>query len=136
MFEISSKAHYGLQALFDLAQHYDRGLVQIKDIVQRHDIPRNYLEQIFNRLTKQGIVRSVRGNKGGYQLAAPPSEVQLLTIMQALEGDIASTGDIPIESVRTIFAGLEQHIRSSLAVSLAESVERERLLSGNSMYYI
>ncbi len=77
MFSITSKAHYGIAATIELAHRYGNGVTQIKDIAERREIPKNYLEQIFNRLTKHGIIKSVRGKKGGYLLADDPALVSI-----------------------------------------------------------
>ena len=88
MVTISSKSRYGIAALLALAEFYNSGLLQLKDIASRCDIPHQYLEQIFNRLNKTGIIKSTRGKKGGYKLAEPPDKITVLKIVNALEGEI------------------------------------------------
>lgn len=136
MFSISSKAIYGIAALFDLAQRYDSGLVQIKDIVDRCGVPKNYLEQIFNRLTRQNIVRSVRGNKGGYQLAEHPQSITLLQVLQALEGELELSATATLQAVRQILNKSEQQLQQTLTVSLAELVHRQQQFENGDMYHI
>ena len=60
------------RALLDLALFYDRGPVNLQNICQRQNISADYLEQILRRLRNAGLVRSVRGPKGGFMLAKPP----------------------------------------------------------------
>ena len=88
MLTISSKSRYGIAALLALAEFYNSGLLQIKDIASRCDIPHQFLEQIFNRLGKAGIIKSTRGKNGGYELAKSPEQITVLHIVNALEGDI------------------------------------------------
>ncbi len=69
---ISSRGEYGLRALLDLAQHHGQDLVTSADIASRQQIPEAYLNQLLITLRKAGLVRSVRGPKGGHELAFPP----------------------------------------------------------------
>jgi len=63
---LTTKSRYGARAIFDIAYHSSGLPVQIKDISQRQQIPQRYLEQIFHKLKKAKIVKSVRGPGGGY----------------------------------------------------------------------
>ncbi|MFN2366690.1 MAG: Rrf2 family transcriptional regulator, partial [Desulfurivibrionaceae bacterium] len=65
MLTLSTKSRYGLKAVLALAENEGRGLLQIREIARLKNIPRHYLEQIFNQLGKAGIIRSVRGKNGG-----------------------------------------------------------------------
>lgn len=84
---ISSKGKYGLRALCDMAQHESGGAVAIASIAKRQNISEGYLEQIMAKLKKAGIVRGVRGPKGGYILAKNPEELTCGEILRVLEGD-------------------------------------------------
>ncbi len=85
--KLTTKSAYGIRALIDLAIMYDSGRpVSIKDIAREEDISCVYLEQIFHRLRGKGIVRSVRGPKGGYILSRDPAELNAYEIVSALEG--------------------------------------------------
>ncbi len=79
MLTISSKSRYGIGALLALAEFYNSGLLQIKDIASRCDIPHHYLEHIFIGLGKSGIIENTRGKKGGYQLDTPVAVVEKAT---------------------------------------------------------
>ena len=83
---VSSKGEYGLRALFDLAQHYERGAIQTKDIARRQDIPESYLSQLLLTLRKAGFTVSQRGPQGGHSLARPPAQINLAEVITALEG--------------------------------------------------
>jgi len=92
---ISTKGHYGLKAMFDLAQHYGTGPVSLKSIAQRQHLSVQYLEQLIAMLKKVGLVESVRGAHGGYALAAPPREIRVGDVVRALEGPVS-----PVDCVR------------------------------------
>ena len=86
-----------------LAEFYSSGLLPIKDIAARCDIPHQFLEQIFNRLGKAGIIKSTRGKNGGYQLAMPPQQITVLQIIAALEGDSGPLAVLDRGHMRTDF---------------------------------
>ena len=73
--KISTKGRYALRMLTDLANHRDEGFVSLKDIAERQNISKKYLEQIVPMLNKAGLLRTNRGNKGGYMMAKKPEEV-------------------------------------------------------------
>ena len=124
MLTISNKSRYGIAALLALAEFYNSGLLQIKDLASRCDIPHQFLEQIFNRLGKAGIVKSTRGKNGGYELAKPPGHITVLHIVNALEGDIAfvSKSEEKNDVIVELFREAEKNIKKVLSVSLAELV--------------
>ena len=62
--KISTKGRYALRMLIDLALHHEEGFVSLKDIAERQDISKKYLEQIVPMLNKDGILRTNRGNRG------------------------------------------------------------------------
>ena len=135
---ISSKSKYGIAALLTLAEFYNSGLLQVKEIASRCDIPHQYLEQIFNRLGKTGILKSTRGKKGGYELAKPPEQISVLEIVNALEGDIEfvpksdNTNDVIVE----LFQEAENKLKKELSVSLADLVSKQESLQENLIYNI
>jgi len=136
MLTLTTKSHYGIAALVELARHYNNGLVQIKDIVEHQDIPKNYLEQLLNQLQKAGLVKSVRGIKGGYELSSPPDQILLLDILETLEGKIEVNGEPRLKSLGSVYDHIVQIIKKELAVSLAEILEREQELHQFPMFYI
>lgn len=86
---ISTKGHYGLKAMFDLARHYGTTPVPLKSIAERQNLSVQYLEQLIAMLRKAGLVKSVRGARGGYILAQDPREVRVGDVIRALEGSVA-----------------------------------------------
>lgn len=83
---LSTKSRYGVRALFDIAYHSVGLPTQIKDISRRQQISPRYLEQIFQKLKKAGIMGSKRGPSGGYYLLRDPAEITLGDIVRATEG--------------------------------------------------
>jgi Rrf2 family protein len=88
--KISTKGRYALRFMVDLAQNSRGGeCVSLRDISNRQDISIKYLEQIAAVLSKKGLIRSVRGNQGGYMLTKEPSEYTAGEILRCLEGNLA-----------------------------------------------
>jgi Rrf2 family protein len=87
--KLSTKGKYGGRAVFEIARHYGKGPISIKEIVERQGISISYLEQILYRLGKAGLIDSVRGPAGGYLLARKPSDLTIGDIIRTLEGPIA-----------------------------------------------
>lgn len=84
--QVSSKGRYGLRAMLELALQYGRGPTALNEIAGEQEISFKYLEQLIATLRSAGLVRSVRGPHGGYQLAKPPEEIKLVEIIEILEG--------------------------------------------------
>ena len=83
---VSSRAGYGVRALFDLAVRYGQGPIQSRDIAARQNIPEAYLHQVLGALNRAGLVRSTRGPLGGHELARPPADVTLWDVLVVLDG--------------------------------------------------
>ena len=86
---MSSKGHYGLLAVAELARRYDQGLISLGEIAAAEHLPLPYLEQIIAPLRTSGLVEATRGLHGGYRLARDPSEVTVGQVVRWLEGPIA-----------------------------------------------
>jgi Rrf2 family protein len=84
--KLSTRTRYGTRALLDLALHQAESPVSLKDIAERQQISLQYLEHLITPLIAVGIVRSIRGPKGGVALAKPPDQITLSQIMKLLEG--------------------------------------------------
>ena len=83
---VSSKADYGVRALFDLAVRYGRGPIQSRDIATRQGISEAYLHQVLSALGRAGFVRSTRGPLGGHELIRDPADVSLWEVILELDG--------------------------------------------------
>ena len=95
---ISTRGEYGVRAMFDLAMHYGQGPISLKVIAERQGISEHYLEQLMASLRKAGLVTSVRGAQGGYQLSLAPEDMPVGDIIRTLEGPIAPMDCVDIES--------------------------------------
>lgn len=85
---LSTQSRYGVRAIFDIA-YYSEGLeAQVKDISRRQGISPRYLEQIFQKVKKAGIIGSKRGPSGGYFLTKKPEEITIGDIVKITEGNI------------------------------------------------
>jgi len=85
---LSTQSRYGVRAIFDIAYHSEGLETQVKDISRRQGISPRYLEQIFQKLKRAGIVGSKRGPSGGYFLNKKPEEISIGDIVRTTEGDI------------------------------------------------
>lgn len=85
--KLSTKCRYGARAIIEIAKFYNNGYIKRKDIVKNQEIPDSYLENILVTLKNAGLIVTVRGSSGGYALSKPPSEISLLDIVRALEGN-------------------------------------------------
>ncbi len=84
--KLSTKTRYGTRILIELALKVDQGAIQVSKIASSQKIPVKYLEQILRSLKKAGIVKSVRGPKGGHLLAKDPEDISLGEIVRLFEG--------------------------------------------------
>jgi len=75
--------------MLDMAMHVAEAPLALRDVAERQQVSVHYLEQIFARLKAAGLVRSMRGARGGFTLARPPAEIKLSEVIQAVEGPIA-----------------------------------------------
>lgn len=91
---LSTKGRYGVRALVDIALNGDGGPVLLKDIANRQGISAQYLEHLVAPLIRAGILRSIRGARGGMALAKPPEQIKLSRVIEVLEGSVA-----PVECV-------------------------------------
>ena len=147
--KISTKGRYGLRALVDLSIYgKTRSPVLLSDIAKRQGISEKYLEQIASRLHKSGLVKAVRGRKGGYLVNKPESEIGLSDIMEILEGPICVVDCVAkpglcekssVCSARDIWSVLSNKITETLAqYTLADLVnmQNEKTNAEAPMYYI
>lgn len=87
--KISTKGRYGLRILVDLALHSGQNPRLMRDIAQSEQISEKYISRLVIALRRAGLVSSVRGAKGGLQIAKSPDRITLLEIVEAMEGTIS-----------------------------------------------
>ncbi|MCG3205921.1 MAG: HTH-type transcriptional regulator IscR [Elusimicrobia bacterium] len=88
MMKVSTKSTYAIRALIQLAREGGAVPVPLSNIADRQHIPLPFLEQIFSKLRRAGLVFSLRGPQGGYKLAKEPNKISLHEIISHLEGPI------------------------------------------------
>lgn len=92
--KISTRGVYAIRALIDIAQNQKEAPVALRSIAQRQNLSESYLEQLFTSLKKAGLVKSLRGAQGGYELTKLPEDLKVIEIIRVMEGPIA-----PVECV-------------------------------------
>jgi Rrf2 family iron-sulfur cluster assembly transcriptional regulator len=148
---LSLQVQYAICGSFDLAYNGGGEPVQIRVISQRQAIPLRYLEQIFQRLRRAGLVQSKRGPGGGYTLARLPSEISLHEIVEALEGPLsealvmAPPSDGPSPGFRPdfVWGALAERLSEALSATSLDTLCRQAALAdlpraqtGAPMYFI
>ncbi|MGB7604163.1 MAG: Rrf2 family transcriptional regulator [Lutisporaceae bacterium] len=86
---LSTKGRYGVKMMFELAKKYGGGTMSLKDIAKNLALSETYLEQLISHLKKAGLVNSVRGAQGGYELSRAPADITIGVIIRTLEGPLA-----------------------------------------------
>ena len=134
--KLSTKGQYGTRAMVELALHYGEGPILLKDIAKRQQISGRYLEHLIVSLKVAGLVKSMRGARGGFSLAKPPSQIRLSEIIQIVEGSISivecvddpklcSRADLCV--TRDIWAEMKKAMNGVLeSTTLQDLVERQR----------
>ena len=91
---MSTKGRYGLRVMMDLASHYGQGPIPVEVIARNQNISGKYIHVLVTALRSAGLVRTIRGPSGGYELARKPNAITALDVVSALEGKSA-----PVECV-------------------------------------
>lgn len=137
------KGDYGVRAVLDLAERYGQGPIQSEAIAKRQGISEAYLDQLLTLLRRAGLVRSVRGPRGGHELAKPANQISFLEVLTALEGSFLPTGPESSQDLPTVRVQQEiwKQIRDEThrildSTSLADLLERQQALSAPARYFI
>ena len=88
---LTTKGRYAVTAMLDLALHYNEGPISLAAITNRQDISLSYLEQLFAKLRKTGLVVSSRGPGGGYRLNKEPHDITVAEIIDAVDEKVDAT---------------------------------------------
>ncbi|MBF9060148.1 Rrf2 family transcriptional regulator [Rhodobacterales bacterium HKCCSP123] len=88
--KLSTKGRYAMVAMADLALQKDGAQVPLSELSRRQDISLPYLEQLFVKLRRAGLVASVRGPGGGYRLARPAAEIRVVEIFAAVDETVSA----------------------------------------------
>ncbi|MCD2477095.1 cysteine metabolism transcriptional regulator CymR [Mammaliicoccus lentus] len=92
--KISTKGRYSLTLMISLTKRYGQGCTSLKSIAEENNLSDLYLEQLVGPLRNAGLIKSVRGAKGGYELQKSPSEITAGDVIRLLEGPIT-----PVEGI-------------------------------------
>ncbi len=106
--KLSTKSTYGLRAMLNIALESDERAVSIMDISKREGISISYLEQLLNKLRREGLVKSVRGPGGGYILSRRPDEITVGDIVKTLEGNIYPVHCVAARKERDTFCKMDK----------------------------
>ena len=125
---LTTKGRYAVTAMLDLALHYDDGPITLADISQRQGISLSYLEQLFAKLRRKGLVDSTRGPGGGYRIARDIKEISVADIMMAVDDSRGASNKDNLDGEKyppaRLWEGLSARIEGYLSnVSLAECME-------------
>jgi Rrf2 family iron-sulfur cluster assembly transcriptional regulator len=134
MMRLTTKGRYAVTAMLDLAFHSQTKPVTLTEIATRQIISLSYLEQLFARLRKAGMVKGVRGPGGGYTLSRPAKDINIAEIIEAVDEPVDSTkcggksnchNDQPCLT-HDLWMGLSEQIRAYLKqISLGQLLERD-----------
>ncbi len=83
--KLSTKGRYAMVALVDLAEAPEGALVSLSEVARRQHMSQPYLEQLFVKLRRAGLVESVRGPGGGYRLARPAEAIRIVDVLEAVD---------------------------------------------------
>lgn len=136
--KLTAKGRYAVMAVADLAAQGSSMRSSLADISRRQGISLSFLEQLFAKLRRAGLVESYRGSHGGYQLAYPACRVTLDQIIHAVDEDIKAHGCTPEAKIactggkercltHNLWGALEDHIESFLAAVTVQDVIDGRL---------
>ena len=119
---ISSKGVYGLAAMHVLSHAVNNRTMQVKEIAAMTQISHSYLEQLLSQLRKSGLVISTRGASGGYRLARPAHEIEVIEILEALEGSLCRIeGNVGASIILEYFwADMQEKVKQLFSLKLSE----------------
>ena len=123
--KLTTRSEYGLLALIYLARHEGEGYISIETIAKAQGIPPKFLEQLMLALKRARFLKSVKGQKGGYQLAKKPNQISLAEVIRLFDGALAPTESVsenfyestPIEKEKRltkVFKDIRDYISNKL----------------------
>jgi Rrf2 family iron-sulfur cluster assembly transcriptional regulator len=131
--KLTSKGRYAVTAMLDVTIHASHGPVSLADISERQGISLSYLEQLFSKLRKYGLVNSIRGPGGGYRLGKCSAEIAVADVISAVNESVDATkcqgkgncqgGEQGL--THSLWEGLSERIEGFLKdITLAELVDK------------
>ncbi len=131
--ELNTKGRYAVMAMADLAKHAKRDAIPLSSVAERQHISLAYLEQIFQRLRRAGLVESARGRTGGYRLGREAHSISVAEIMSAVEEEVRMTrcagehGTPCLAGERCLTHGLWDALGAEISAFLARVTLRDVL---------
>lgn len=126
--KLTTRSEYALLALIHLARHEGEKFVPIQSIAEAQGIPHRFLEQLLLVLKRARLVKSQKGQRGGYRLGRPPGKISLAEVIRLLDGALAPTESAstyfyeptPVERERKLL-GVFQEIRDLVSAKLEKT---------------
>ncbi len=147
--KLSTKGRYAARAMLELALNYKKGPVVLREIASKQEISERYLERMMTTLVSAGLLRSSRGQNGGFSLAKPPGKIRLSQVIEVVEGSIAPVycvddpklcNRVDICITRDIWGKLKKvmlDVLNSITLENMVEMQKEKLAKpGTRMYYI
>ncbi|MFA5104702.1 MAG: Rrf2 family transcriptional regulator [Candidatus Margulisiibacteriota bacterium] len=135
--KMSTKGRYGTRLMLDIAINGGQGPVLIRHISKRLELSKKYLGQLALMLKNAGLLRSVRGAKGGYLLSKPKEELTLYDIVECLEGPMSLSDQIDNCAANVIWEEISHAMENRMrAVTLASLAETQNNISQKFAYTI
>ena len=132
---ISTHGRYALRVLVDLAENQRDGYVTLKEVAKRQDISEKYLESIAKKLVQAKLLVGIRGKGGGYRLACSPERINVLDVLELMEGTLAPVACLEKEAApcarmagcRTLplWKGLDDVVRAYLSEYTVQDLIRQ-----------
>jgi Rrf2 family cysteine metabolism transcriptional repressor len=123
MLKVSSRGHYGLRLMTELARSYGRGPLSLTEVARVETLPLPYLEQLVVPLRRAGLVEGTRGLHGGYRLSTDPKKTSVGEILRALEGPVSMVDCTAEDYVHGTCQREQQCMSSSLWQRLKVTVD-------------
>lgn len=131
MLKLTRKTVLALEAVLDIAYNARPNPVQARDVTERQGIPQRYLEQVMQQLVREGVLKGVRGPKGGYTLARERRRVtvgdvvRIVSAMDVEEGERPSQGDLGAQVVAPLWQEMQETLLASLDKITMEDLCRD-----------
>jgi Rrf2 family protein len=139
MLHVSLKCQYAIKALVRLAAAQSGAPMQAREIAEFGGIPVKFLEQVMHDLRTAGLVRSLRGKKGGYTLARDPAQITFAAVIDVIEGSHGGAGRMPGDDqaqglVEPVWQDVQRAVRDVLqSATIADAAARA---AAAPMYFI
>ncbi|MGP9807324.1 Fe-S cluster assembly transcription factor [Halomonas sp. AOP12-C2-37] len=124
---LTTKGRYAVTAMLDLALHAHNGPTSLSDISQRQEISLSYLEQLFARLRRAGLVDSVRGPGGGYLLSQPPAAISVSNVIDAVNESVDATRCQGLSDCQQGDTCLTHHLWCELSIQIRHFLDEMTL---------